>query len=136
MEIEKLKLLLETERFTRKQEKKELEKAKHDKDRYAKRITELEKQLKNAIVPKLKIGQKVFMIPTQFNGLQTIVEYLVFTYELSSLGIRIGLSIKEKQKGVESIYSATEEMIGSSIFISKEEAEIKLKEIYGGDYGK
>ena len=41
MEIEKLKLLLETERFTRKQEKKELEKAKHDKDRYAKRIIEI-----------------------------------------------------------------------------------------------
>ena len=44
-EIERLKLLLETERVVKKQEKKKLEKVKHDRERYKKTIEELKQQL-------------------------------------------------------------------------------------------
>lgn len=67
-EIERVKLLLETERVVRKQEKKKLEKAKHDRDRYKKNIEIINKQHVELVkkyqiefaVEKLKEVKKLF----------------------------------------------------------------------------
>lgn len=89
------------------------------------KLAEKEAQLKDAIIPKFKIGQKVYMIPNKFNGLKGLTEYEVMDYTLCSLGIRFHLSIIEKQKGIEQFYCASEDMIGISIFSNKEEALLK-----------
>lgn len=102
-----------------------------------KRIKELEEenqQLKQkAIVPKFQIGQTLYMIPTQFNGLIKIKEYGLLSIDLSDIGIRYHLVVKEKERGIEPFYCASEAMFGHSIFATKEEAEMKLAEIGGED---
>ena len=95
-------------------------------------IVRLKKQLANSFIPKFEIGQRVYMIPNEFNGLDFLTEYEVLSYDLTSLGVRFYLSIIKKQKGVESVYCASEDMIGLSIFANKEDAQAKLEEIKNG----
>ena len=97
------------------------------------RIAKLEEQLTNSIVPKFKIGQTLYMIPTQSNGLSKIKDYILLSVSLSDIGIRYDLSLKEKEKGIEPFYCASEDMFEKSIFATKEEAEQKLAEIGGKD---
>ena len=95
-------------------------------------IFEENQQLKQkAIVPKFQIGQTLYMIPTQFNGLIKIKEYGLLSIDLSDIGIRYHLVCKEKERGIEPFYCASESMFGHSIFTTKEEAKQKLTEIKG-----
>lgn len=98
------------------------------------RIAELEEQLKNAIVPRFKIGQKCYMIPTKYNGLKEIKDYTLLSISSSDIGIRYDLSVNKKESGVEPLYCASEDMFGISIFATKEEAQAKLKELQGVNY--
>lgn len=95
-------------------------------------IIELKTKLSNAIISKFKIGQKLYMIPTQANGLKNIEEYKLLDISLSDIGIRYGLSIIKKKSGIEPLFSASEDMIGKSIFATKDEALAKLEEIKNG----
>ena len=97
-------------------------------------IKELEKQLKNAIIPRFKIDQKCYMIPTKYNGLKEIKDYTLLSISLSDIGIRYDLSVNKKESGVEPLYCASEDMFGISIFATKEEAQAKLKELQGVNY--
>ena len=95
-------------------------------------IFEENQQLKQkAIVPKFQIGQTLYMIPTQFNGLIKIKEYKLLSIDLSDIGIRYHLVCKEKERGIEPFYCASEAMFGHSIFTTKEEVKQKLAEIKG-----
>lgn len=94
-----------------------------------KKVEELENKLKNAIVPKFNIGQKVYMIPNKFNGLKDLTEYEVLDYKLSSLGVRFNLIIIKKQNGIEPFYCASENMINISIFADKESALKAMEDI-------
>ena len=95
-------------------------------------IFEENQQLKQkVIVPKFQIGQTLYMIPTQFNGLIKIKEYRLLSIDLSDIGIRYHLVCKEKERGIEPFYCASESMFGHSIFTTKEEAIQKLSEIKG-----
>lgn len=94
-----------------------------------KKVEELENKLKNAIVPKFNIGQKVYMIPNEFNGLKNLTEYKVLDYNLSSLGVRFNLTIINKQKGIEPFYCASEDMINISIFADRESALKVMEDI-------
>lgn len=87
---------------------------------------ELAELKQNAIVPKFKIGQTLYMIPTQSNGLSKIKDYILLSVSLSDIGIRYDLSLKEKEKGIEPFYCASEDMFEKSIFATREEAEQKL----------
>lgn len=98
------------------------------------RIKELEEQLKNAIVPKFKIGQECYMIPTKYNGLKEIKDYSILSISLSDIGIRYDLSVNKKESGVEPLYCASKDMFGISIFATKAEAQAKLKELKGVNY--
>lgn len=104
---------------------------------YKNKIADLEHELaelkQKAIVPKFQIGQTLYMIPTQFNGLIKIKEYGLLSIDLSDIGIRYHLVCKEKERGIEPFYCASEVMFGHSIFTTKEEAEQKLAEIGGKD---
>lgn len=105
-----------------------------DKDQ---RIAELEQELaelkEKAIVPRFRIGQTLFMIPTLFNSLKHITEYELLRLTLSDIGIRYELSIKNKEKGIEPYYCASEDMFDISIFTTEQEAQAKLKEIQGNE---
>lgn len=90
------------------------------------RIKELAELKQKAIVPKFQIGQTLYMIPTQFNGLTKIKEYNLLSVGLSDIGIRYDIALKEKERGIEPYYCASEDMFGKSIFATKEEAEQKL----------
>ena len=101
------------------------------------RIEELEKKLaelkEKAIVPRFRIGTKLYMIPTEFNRLKGIKDYELLSISLSSIGLRYDLSLNKKEKGVELFYCASEDMFGQSIFSTLEEAEKKLQELRGGE---
>ena len=82
------------------------------------RIAELEEQLKNAIVPKFKIGQEVFVIyegivkKTTINSI-TIFEGNEFSYYCKHIdGERFYLELEEQD-----------------LFATKAEAEAKLREL-------
>ena len=92
---------------------------------------ELSELKQKAIVPKFQIGQTLYMIPTQFNGLTKIKEYNLLSVGLSDIGIRYDIALKEKERGIEPYYCASEDMFGKSIFATREEAEQKLAEIKG-----
>lgn len=88
------------------------------------RIAELEKQLKNAIVPKFKIGQTVY----------TFNKYNWCVYELKVISIHISkyeninfnslsYSVKRLEDGFTCGY------LEDDLFNTKEEAEAKLKEM-------
>ena len=101
-------------------------------DNYAleQELTELKQK---AIVPKFKISQTLYMIPTQSNGLSKIKDYILLSVSLSDIGIRYDLSLKEKEKGIEPFYCASEDMFEKSIFATTEEAEqiLALVELKG-----
>ena len=86
------------------------------------------KQMQNSISTKCKLGSKLYMIPTLENKLKNITEYTLLNVSLSDIGIRYHLAINKKQSGAEPFYSASEDMFGTCIFATKEEAEAKLKE--------
>ena len=116
-----------------------LEKHKMVIEKQQKRIAELEKQLdqanerlKGAIIPRYKIGTKLYMIPTEFNRLKGIKDYELLSISLSSIGLRYDLSLNKKEKGIEPFYCASEDMFGQSIFSTLEEAEKKLQELRNG----
>ena len=90
---------------------------------------ELAELKEKAIVPRFRIGQTLFMIPTLFNSLKHITEYELLRLTLSDIGIRYELSIKNKEKGIEPYYCASEDMFDISIFTTEQEALNKLKEI-------
>lgn len=90
-------------------------------------------RLKGAIIPRYKIGTKLYMIPTEFNRLKGIKDYELLSISLSSIGLRYDLSLNKKEKGVEPFYCASEDMFGQSIFSTLEEAEKKLQELRGGE---
>ena len=102
---------------------------------YEKQIAELKQELaelkEKAIVPRFRIGQTLFMIPTLFNSLKHITEYELLRLTLSDIGIRYELSIKNKEKGIEPYYCASEDMFDISIFTTEQEAQAKLKEMQG-----
>lgn len=81
------------------------------------------------IVPLAKIGTRLYMMPTETNGLNQIQDYTLISIDLSDIGIRYHLSLNTKQNGVEQFYAASEEMFGVSIFTTKNEAQAKLNEI-------
>lgn len=87
------------------------------------------KQMQNSIATKCKLGSKLYMIPTEYNKLKNITEYTLLNVSLSDIGIRYHLAINKKQSGAELFYSASEDMFGTCIFATKEEAEAKLKEM-------
>lgn len=81
------------------------------------RIAELEKQLKNAIVPKFKGGQNVWCVYPTNKHRQG------FVFELEFVGYT-------KDKIICSI-TDNEEFEYDEVFATKEEAEAKLKELQG-----
>ena len=95
-------------------------------DRDCEALGQIEELKQKAIVPKFQIGQTLYMIPTQSNKLAKIKEYYLLSVSLSDIGIRYDLAVKEKEKGIEPFYCASEDMFDKSIFATKEEAEQKL----------
>lgn len=83
----------------------------------------------DVIVPTLTIGTKVYMIPTERNGLTQIQDYTLISIDLSDIGVRYHLSLNKKQSGIEQFYAASETMFGVSIFKTKAEAQAKLNEV-------
>lgn len=81
------------------------------------------------IVPLAKIGTRLYMIPTETNGLNQMQDYTLISIDLSDIGVRYHLSLNTKQSDVEQFYAASEEMFGISIFTTKNEAQAKLNEI-------
>lgn len=97
----------------------EVQKVLKEKD---KTIAELEEQLKNAIVPKFKIGQKVYKVYTPNQK---------YPFEFKIIGFKI-----TKSKGEDNIFYNVEEdgfdmgwYPDEILFATKKEAEQKLKEI-------
>ena len=80
------------------------------------RIAELEEQLKNAIVPKFKINQIVYIVDKYFDKI----------YELKITSIRVS-RFKDKHFNSISYDGHSEE----SLFATKEEAQAKLEELKG-----
>lgn len=96
-------------------------------------LDQANEKLKGAIIPRHKIGTKLYMIPTEFNRLKGIKDYELLSISLSSIGLRYDLSLNKKEKGVEPFYCASEDMFGQSIFSTLEEAQAKLQELRGGE---
>lgn len=93
-------------------------------NKQAERIVELEEQLKNAIVPKFKIGQEVYKV-------YTANQKYPFVFKI------IGFKIT-KSRGKENIFYNVEEdgfdmgwYPDEILFATKEEAQEKLKELQG-----
>lgn len=84
------------------------------------RITELEEQLKNAIVPKFEIGQEVFVIIRNVVRKTSINSFRVFESN--------ELSYYCKYVDGERMYLEFDE---NELFATKEEAESKLEELKG-----
>ena len=89
------------------------------------RIAELEEQLKNAIVPKFKIGQEVFII---FET--TEKKHIVESTKVDSITIFAGneLSYYCKYVDGERMYLELDE---DELFTTKEKAQAKLEELKG-----
>lgn len=81
-----------------------------------------------AIIPKCCIGCKLYMIPTKFNGLNMINEYVLMSITFSDIGLRYEMSLCKKERGIEPFYCASEDMFNVSIFFSKEDAEKTMRE--------
>ena len=86
------------------------------------RIAELEEQLKNAIVPKFKIGQEVWWVDTRVNSFNE-QRYRIESYLIDSIVIT-----KEQFRyyGDDGLWLGDNEL-----FATKEEAQAKLKELQG-----
>ena len=86
------------------------------------RIAELEEQLKNAIVPKFKVGQEVWWIDTRVNSFNE-QRYRIESYLIDSIVIT-----KEQFRyyGDDGLWLGDNEL-----FATKEEAAEKLRELQG-----
>lgn len=101
---------------------------------FVERIAELEEQLKNAIVPKFKIGQEVFVINKNYFYIR---DYEVECHKI--VGIEDKLDRKNKYvrwytltfKNAYTGYVARYKYLEKDVFTSKEEALEKLKELQG-----
>jgi len=88
---------------------------------YRKRIAELEEQLKNAIVPKFKIDEEVFIIDGKIIRNAVIDEiYWTSCKSCFEYYTRLIYELNDVQ------YETIEE---DELFATKEEAEAKLKEL-------
>ena len=83
------------------------------------KIAELEKQLKNAIVPKFKIGQEVFYLVNKYSPV------------LSGEVLEIQIWDLKKDNIVYVIEYNGNVYCESVVFATKEEAQAKLKELKG-----
>ena len=99
---------------------REVCKANNEVVQYKKRIAELEEQLKNAIVPKFKIGQEVWYV---YNKIQ-LVPVKVIISDFSYYGYR-------KHKILYDSENYYEGMPECCLFATKEEALSKLEELKG-----
>lgn len=86
------------------------------------RIAELEEQLKNAIVPKFKIGQEVWFIDTRVNDFNEH-KYIIQYFEIQA--IRFDNFDFEYEDCWGDI------VVQNDLFATKEEAQAKLKELQG-----
>ena len=86
------------------------------------RIAELEEQLKNAIVPKFKIGHEVWWVDTRVNSFNE-QRYRIESYLIDSIVIT-----KEQFR----YYGDDGSWLGDNeLFATKEEAQAKLEELKG-----
>ena len=87
------------------------------------RIAELEEQLKNAIVPKFKVGQEVFVIEGK-NTRNSVIDEIYWTSckNCFEYYTRLIYGVNDVQ------YETIDE---NEIFATKEEALAKLKELQG-----
>ena len=83
------------------------------------RIAELEEQLKNAIVPKFKIGQEVFYVVDKYSGI------------LSGEILEIQIWDLKKDNIIYVIEYSGNVHCESVVFATKEEAQAKLQELKG-----
>lgn len=90
-----------------------------DKDQ---RIAELEEQLKNAIVPKFKIGQNVWFIDTRVNDFNEN-KYMLTSFKIETIKVDNFDICYEDYWG--------DVMAQRDLFATKEEAQAKLKELQG-----
>lgn len=85
------------------------------------RIAELEEQLKNAIVPKFKIGQEVWYIDTRINDFNE-QRYVIESYIIQEITIfKDGIRYMDEDGF---IYE-------EDLFATKEEAQARLLELKG-----
>ena len=98
---------------------------------YKNKIADLERELaelkQKAIVPKFKVGQKIFFIDTNFQIEQGVIYQIrMFQMDSSEWGNHLIDLGQEYEDDIRFIYEDEEE-----IFVTKEEAEQKLAEING-----
>ena len=94
----------------------------HKLDEKDQRIAELEEQLKNAIVPKFKIGHEVWWVDTRVNSFNE-QRYRIESYLIDSIVIT-----KEQFR----YYGDDGSWLGDNeLFATKEEAQAKLEELKG-----
>ena len=86
----------------------------------AQRIAELEEQLKNAIVPKFKIGQIVWFIDTRVNDFNEN-KYMLTSFKIETIKFDNFDICYEDYWG--------DIMAQRELFATKEEAQAKLKEL-------
>lgn len=82
------------------------------------RISELEEQLKNAIVPKFKIGQEVWFVYAK-----DVRKYTIFMLHIDKGGVVYECYVDDTR------YSIC--CKDKSVYATKEEAEARLKELQG-----
>lgn len=87
-----------------------------------KQIAELEEQLKNAIVPKFKVGKEVWWIDTRINSFNE-QRYRIESYLIDSIVIS---NEQFRYYGDDGLWLGDNEL-----FATKEEAQAKLKELQG-----
>ena len=80
------------------------------------RIAELEEQLKNAIVPKFKVGQEIYIV-CDFN-----INRIVYGWKIADYEYYKQLYIVVNKDGIDWLPE-------EKIFATKEEAEAKLREL-------
>lgn len=89
------------------------------------RIAELEEQLKNAIVPKFKIGQIVWFIDTRENDFNEN-EYMLTSFKIETIKFgKFDICYEDYWGDV---------LVERDLFATKEEARAKLEELKGNNY--
>lgn len=73
------------------------------------------------------LGDTVYMIPTNANGLDKIYSYKILRFGVSSIGPRADLFIEHKAPNIESAFCASFDMFNTSIFKTLNEAEAHYK---------
>lgn len=91
------------------------------------RIAELEEQLKNAIVPKFKIGQNIFFIDNEYQITQGVVNIILTGQDAFEKWCKYSIDLgQEYEDDIRCVDIYEEE-----IFTTKEEALAKLEELKG-----